>query len=165
VTEDPHQTSRKYAVVQTVLLCAFAGTFFLMDGPWLLPPERFRAVGAVLCAAGVLLMVGAFLSIRGAIQIAPEPRRGAQLVTRGVYRHLRHPIYTAILILVVGLFLRKPSVAIAIAATAVTAFLLAKVRLEEKLLLARYPEYAEYKSRTWGIVPWFRGSSRKAVGR
>ena len=55
---------------------------------------------------------------------------------------------TAILIIVAGLFLRKPTVPVAIAAAVVAAFLVVKVRFEEKLLLARYHEYAEYKSRT-----------------
>ena len=32
-------------------------------------------------------------------------------------------------------------------------FFLLKVRVEEKLLLARYPEYAEYKRGAWGIIP------------
>ncbi len=45
----------------------------------------------------------------GVIQIAPEPRADGQLVTRGVYSRLRHPIYTAIVILVIGLFLGKRS--------------------------------------------------------
>ena len=31
--------------------------------------------------------------------------------------------------------------------------LLAKARFEERLLLARYPEYAEYRRRTWGVIP------------
>jgi protein-S-isoprenylcysteine O-methyltransferase Ste14 len=101
-------------------------------------------------------MFSALASIRGAVQIAPEPRADAQLVTSGIYRRLRHPIYSAILLLVVGLFLRKPTVAVGAAAALVIAFLLMKVRVEEKLLLARYPEYADYKRRTWGLMPWLR---------
>jgi len=36
----------------------------------------------------------------------------------------------------------------------VIVFLAVKVRLEEELLLARYPEYATYRARTWGLIPW-----------
>jgi protein-S-isoprenylcysteine O-methyltransferase Ste14 len=81
------------------------------------------------------------------------------LVSGGVYRRFRHPIYTAIVIVGIGLFLRKPTVAVAVAAAVVIAFLLVKVRFEEALLQARYPEYAEYRDRTWGLIPWFRRSS------
>ena len=156
---DTHQTSRNYALVQTVVFCAFAAAFFLDAGPRLFPPGVVSgAVSAVLCLAGVLLLLAAFGSIGGAIQIAPEPRPGARLVTKGVYARLRHPIYTAIVILVVGLLLRKPTAVIGIGAAVVIAFLVVKVRFEEKLLLTRYPEYAEYKERTWGILLWSRRS-------
>src|SRR5438094_6640766 len=152
---DPNRASGAYGIVQTALLCVFAAIFFLSAGP-ARPPGGVSAIGAVLCAGGVLLMFAAFASIRSAVQIAPEPRRDARLATTGVYRYLRHPIYTAIVVLVVGLFLRKPNVAIAVAAALVVAFLMIKVRFEEQLLLGRYPEYAEYKRRTWGIVPGLR---------
>ena len=102
--QDTHRTSRNYAVAQTLLLFAFAGAFFLDFGPRLFTAATPGTVGAVLCVVGLLLMLLGFASIGGAIQIAPEPRVGGELVTRGVYRRLRHPIYTAIVILVAGLF-------------------------------------------------------------
>src|SRR5207249_2919216 len=64
---------------------------------------------------------------------------------------LRHPIYTAILLLAIGLFLRKPTATIAATGAAVVVFLMIKVRFEEQLLLARYPEYAGYRNRTWHV--------------
>ena len=142
-----------YAILQTALLCIFALVFFLDERPLLFPPQMSRTAGSVLCVIGLLLMFSAFAAIRGAVQIAPEPKRGAQLATTGVYRKLRHPIYTAILLLVIGLSLRKPTVTIAATAAAVVVFLVIKVRFEERLLLARYPEYAEYRNRTWGLIP------------
>jgi protein-S-isoprenylcysteine O-methyltransferase Ste14 len=120
-----------------------------------------ESVGAVLCAVGLFIMLSAFVSIGGAIQIAPEPRPGGKLVTSGIYKVLRHPIYTAILIVVAGLFFRKPTVPIFVATSVVIAFLIVKSRFEEKLLLRRYPEYADYKRRTWGIAPQFRRAPSK----
>ncbi len=155
MARSPHRASRLYAAVQTVLLCVFAGAFFLDTGRRLFPPGGIPGtLGALLCGLGVVLLLSAFASIGGAIQIAPEPRPGAQLVTRGAYRYLRHPIYTAIMIL--GLSLRKPTACIGIGAVLVIVFLVAKARFEETLLLARYADYAGYRDRTWGIVPWPR---------
>ena len=146
-------TNSVYATLQTVLLCLFALVFFFDDRPALFPPETSRTAGSVLCVIGLVLMFSAFAAIRGAVQIAPEPKRGARLATTGVYRQLRHPIYTAILLLAIGLFLRKPTASIAATAAAVVVFLVIKVRFEEQRLLARYPEYAEYRNRTWGLIP------------
>jgi protein-S-isoprenylcysteine O-methyltransferase Ste14 len=59
-------------------------------------------------------------------------------------------------LLVLGLFLRKPTLLVAIGGAVIVVFLAFKVRLEEQLLRAAYPEYAAYRSRTWGLIPWFR---------
>lgn len=153
MTEDTQRASRNYGVAQSTLLFVFAGAYFLDSGPGLVAPGGSAGViGAALCAVGLLLMLAAFVSLGGAIRIAPEPKPGAGLVTRGVYRYLRHPIYTGIVLVVVGLLLRKPSLLVGIAAVVVVAFLALKTRFEERLLLARYPEYAEYRRRTWGIL-------------
>jgi protein-S-isoprenylcysteine O-methyltransferase Ste14 len=63
---------------------------------------------------------------------------------------------TALLGLFAILFFLDPTVPIAVAAVVVVTLLLFKARFEEARLLARYPEYADYKKRTWGIVPGLR---------
>ena len=153
---DVRRTSTVYARVQTTLLCAFAMIFFFDNTQPLFAVAETRLLGDVLCAVGVGLLFAALTSIRRAVQIAPEPRPGARLITSGVYGWLRHPIYTAIVLLVVGLFLRKRTAAIGIVAVGVIIFLAAKVKFEERLLAATYAEYLDYKRRTWGIVPGFR---------
>jgi len=75
------------------------------------------------------------------------------LVTSGIYRWFRHPIYTAIVAIVVGLFLRQSTIAVALSMFIVIVYLSIKVRFEEKLLLARYPSYAKYRTHSWGLVP------------
>ena len=94
--------------------------------------------------------------MRGAVQIAPEPKHGAQLVESGVYKYLRHPIYSGIIFGVIGLFLRQPTIWLAGAAAMVIIFLFFKARLEEELLLAAYPGYAAYRAKTWGLLPGLR---------
>ncbi len=135
----------------------FAGAMFFGSKVWILPNNAaLKIAGDVLCAAGLLLLFVALGQIGRAIQVAPAPRPNATLVTSGVYAWFRHPMYTAILSVIAGLFLREPILAVAIAGAIAIAFLALKTRYEERLLLARYPEYAQYKSRTWGIVPWPR---------
>ena len=78
---------------------------------------------------GLVLLAAAFVPLRHVIQIAPAPKAGGRLVHAGVYRFLRHPIYTAVLLLVVGLFLGKPTLIVGAAGAVVVAFLFVKVRL------------------------------------
>jgi protein-S-isoprenylcysteine O-methyltransferase Ste14 len=105
---------------------------------------------------GVVVMGAAFVSLRKVIQIQPEPKATGQLVTTGVYRWLRHPIYTAILGIVLGLWLRRPTLLLAIVAAVVIVFLVMKSCYEERLLAMRYPQYSEYRKRSWGLIPGMR---------
>jgi protein-S-isoprenylcysteine O-methyltransferase Ste14 len=156
MTKDLARASKTYGAMQTTILCAFSLAFFVDAGPRLFGPGTSAVVGAVLCGAGLLLLLSAFPSIGRVIQIAPEPRANGQLVTTGIYSRFRHPIYTAIVILVIGLFLRNPTIPVAVAAALVIVFLIFKVRFEEQLLRGRHPEYAAYERRAWGLFPGFR---------
>lgn len=150
--EQTLRKSRNYAVAQTLFLLAFAAAVFLAKEPRLFAAGPPETAGTALCAVGVVLMFSAFASIGSSVQISPEPKAGGELATKGVYRRFRHPIYTAIVLLVLGLFLRQPTVPVLIVAAVVIAFLVVKSRFEEQLLLERYPEYAEYGRRTWGVL-------------
>lgn len=157
MTRDAHRKSQTCGAIQTILLFAFAAVFFFDISPCLFAAERWRVFGNLICTIGCVLMMLGLISLRKVIQISPEPREGGYLVTEGVYRWFRHPIYTAILLIVIGLFLKKPTLVIAMAAAVVIAFLVVKSRFEEKLLAARYPEYVDYKKRAYSVIPGFRG--------
>lgn len=149
---DDSARSRIYGAAQTILLFGYAAVGLFLSGPPLFKSATAAAVGNALWVIGLLMIGAAFFSLRHVIQVNPEPKSGGQLVTSGIYKWFRHPIYTAIVLVVVGLFLRKPTLALGIASAVVIVFLLLKTRFEEKLLAARYPDYSAYRARTWGVV-------------
>ena len=149
--------NRLYAVGQTSLLILFGVLYFLTDGRRLFAGNVAQNVGQALCFAGLALILVAIASLRDVIQVSPEPRASGVLVTGGIYRWLRHPIYTGVLIAIAGLFLKKPTVIIAIACVAVAVFLWLKTRYEEFLLTGTYPDYRTYRSTSWGLFPGFKG--------
>jgi protein-S-isoprenylcysteine O-methyltransferase Ste14 len=80
-----------------------------------------------------------------------------ELIQSGVYRWLRHPIYASMLgmYLTTGLaFSWWPKTVIGlvffIAGTEI------RVAAEERLLATRFPNYAEYRTRTKGYIPFIR---------
>ena len=107
------------------------------------------AAGYAICFVGLVIIAAAFIALRDVIQIAPEPRADGHLVTSGIYRWLRHPMYSGILVVIAGLFLRLPGLFVAISGAIVIVFLIVKSRFEERLLTARYPDYSSYRDRTW----------------
>ncbi|HUJ13682.1 MAG TPA: isoprenylcysteine carboxylmethyltransferase family protein [Thermoanaerobaculia bacterium] len=151
MTIDTHRKSNAFAVAQTSLIVVFAAVCLFAPGMRLF--DALTIAGSAIGVAGLLLMAPAFVSLRKVVQIAPEPKAEGHLVTSGVYRLLRHPMYSGIVLVVAGLFLREPGVFVAISGAVLIAFLITKSRFEEKLLAARYADYAEYRKRTWGVIP------------
>ena len=144
--------SDAYAGIQTALLCAFAVIFFFLPGPLLFVSRTALRAGTIVCVFALLLLLVSIVTLRRVIQVAPAPKAGGQLITAGIYNVLRHPIYTAMTFLMIGLWLRRPTLATGAAAAVVIAFLVIKSRYEETLLLEKYLDYAAYRARTRGVL-------------
>lgn len=110
---------------------------------------------------GILLfVVGAVFGITGVRALGrnrtpfPEPRSEHRLVQSGIYRLVRHPLYTSLILLGLGWGLTWSS-ALTLGLTMALALVLdGKARLEERLLLARYPEYGDYQRRVARLLPF-----------
>lgn len=81
--------------------------------------------------------------------------RTTSLVTAGVYRWIRHPLYSSLLFLAWGAFFKAPSWPGGLLAPAATLLLVATARAEE-VENARFfgPAYEEYKRRTKMFIPF-----------
>ena len=115
--------------------------------PW---PASVRtamiAIGAVLIAAGCVLMVVGILGLGQSFAVPPGPGASAQLVTTGIYGRARHPIFGAWILMGWGFGVAVSPWAIPVAAL-LTLELLGKTAVEERFLAARYPDYDEYRAR------------------
>lgn len=77
------------------------------------------------------------------------------LVTSGIYRYIRHPMYGSLFLLCWGFFFKLPSLTGAILAVIASSFLMATSRVEEKENLCYFGEaYQEYIKRTKMFVPF-----------
>lgn len=77
------------------------------------------------------------------------------LITTGVYRYIRHPMYASLLYLTWGIALKNPTVLILIYAGVASLFLYLTVRVEERENLAYFgEEYRQYMQRTRRFLPW-----------
>ena len=124
---------------------------------WLLVPGqafRWQPAGAALAAGGVLLGLWALTANRpGNFRIVPEIKPGARLVQTGPYRWVRHPMYTAVLLLTLGGLLCQFAPLRLLAWLALGAVLYAKTLREERQLSVHFPGYAAYQLRTRRFFP------------
>ncbi|MBK6830074.1 MAG: isoprenylcysteine carboxylmethyltransferase family protein [Flavobacteriales bacterium] len=111
----------------------------LFGGGWQLPWWAW-----VLFVLGLLVFAWAVASLGGNnFTILPDPRRANTLSQRGIYRWLRHPMYTAVLLCGVAVSFGAPSMARWIALGVCAVVLVIKVYYEEALLTARHPDYPQ----------------------
>jgi protein-S-isoprenylcysteine O-methyltransferase Ste14 len=118
----------------------------LIVASWFVGPD-VTLLGLIPAALGFLLAVWASRSLGRSMTALPVPKDGGQLVQEGPYRFLRHPIYVGAALFFGGLSLVFSVYGVVL--TAVLAlFWVAKARKEERHLLERFPEYADYRRRT-----------------
>jgi protein-S-isoprenylcysteine O-methyltransferase Ste14 len=122
------------------------------------PPSNQSAIagviGVVLCLAGVLVFVLSRRALGKNWSDLVVLKEGHEVVYRGPYRWVRHPLYTGF---VLGLFGSAMTIgtrsAYAVAALVFLGFVV-KSRREEEMLSRQLPGYAQYKQQVKRFIPF-----------
>ncbi len=122
---------------------------------WLAGPvDRVPGPAWGLAAAGVGLGLWALAANRpGNFNIRPAPREGGQLVQRGPYRWIRHPMYSALMVWGLGCAWAGASAVAWLCLVGLVVVLVIKATLEERWMCHAHPGYAAYAARTRRFVP------------
>lgn len=112
-------------------------------------PEGLRYAGIFFAVVGAIVLVLALLQLNKNLTVFPTPLDDATLVTHGLYHYVRHPIYSGILFLVVGIAIWAASPYKLLIAFLLFLLFYFKTRYEETRLQEKYPDYTDYK-RTHG---------------
>ena len=151
-----------------------SNTFLQRGGLWMLGQNSLLglvAAGGVFCrnqwhnfplivCGALLLLLSAGCGLAGAISLGrnltpfPKPSVSTRLVQTGIYRLMRHPLYTAVFCASLGWALFAQSWPALLAALALAPLLEAKARREERWLRRQFPEYAAYEQRVRRFIPW-----------
>ena len=98
-------------------------------------------------------MLLSFLGLGSSLTANPVPKDNSQLVTDGLYKFVRHPIYTGLLLLGLSLVITAGVFPHILVWLLLAVLLNYKAKFEESLLQKRYPEYFEYASKTGRFIP------------
>ncbi|WP_079735051.1 methyltransferase family protein [Salegentibacter salegens] len=104
---------------------------------------------------GFLIVLTAILQLNTNLSPFPKPKENASLITTGIFKYIRHPIYSGILIFLFFLSLYFASTyKIGITVLLLILFLFKSVYEEEQLWL-KYPNYRDYRQHTGRFFPKF----------
>lgn len=143
---------------------------FILVPPWpsVQNAELFRSLTglrwlmlAICWISSLTFTLGGFLAIRKYLTPLPYPVEDNQLITSGVFRLVRHPIYTGLILAGAGWTIFTASLSHLLVTVAAAILLNYKASREEGWLRQRHPEYAEYALRTGKFIPKLRVSKRK----
>jgi protein-S-isoprenylcysteine O-methyltransferase Ste14 len=116
--------------------------------------NAIQLAGAALTALGFLLAIAGLASLGSALTPFPRPLARARLRQSGVYAWVRHPIYGGVILASIGWSMTWLSLPGILFSVVVVSFFDRKSAFEERLLRARFPEYAGYARRVSKLLPW-----------
>jgi protein-S-isoprenylcysteine O-methyltransferase Ste14 len=134
-------------------LAAFALVRLFNTGTLAVSSPVVQVVGLILFASGLGLAVWARLYLGRNWGMPMTERAEPELVTSGPYRFVRHPIYSGLLLALLGTALAT-NLYWLIALAILGAYFTYSASVEERLMMTSFPrEYASYKAHTKMLIP------------
>ncbi|HUB74072.1 MAG TPA: isoprenylcysteine carboxylmethyltransferase family protein [Solirubrobacteraceae bacterium] len=145
---------RSFAPGLRIALVAFVLLRIFRAGGLTVHDAALRALGAIVLAGGLALAVWARVHLGRNWGMPMSEKDEPELVTSGPYRLVRHPIYTGILLGMLGTALATNLywlVAFAVSAP----YFLYSARVEEGIMARAFPSaYPGYRARTKMLIPF-----------
>ncbi len=114
------------------------------------PGALSSTISWIFILAGVAIIITGMVTLRWR---AAAPSVKDTLVDEGLYAHIRHPLYTGMMLELTGLFLWLPTISILVACLLGVIWVMVQARLEESDLVKRMPEYREYMLKVPRFIP------------
>ena len=155
------------AIRKDVLFFAIPAILILTAGTGVIVWDLFRNQGSLNIpsveniAGSVLIVIGGSISLVAAVTLRLHYsstlviREDHQLITHGIFRFVRHPIYLGTLMVMIGLPVFVWSLYGTLIMSALVPVFLNRIRMEEKLLTEEFGDaYRMYKEATRKIIPF-----------
>lgn len=139
-----------FVIIQVILLL---GLIFISNtiGPKL---THFRLAGTILELIGIIGIIVSAVTIRSSLTVMPLPKENGGLGTTGLYKYVRHPMYTCVLLLSLGIALASGILIKYILVIGLYVLFYYKSSYEEIFLIQKYKNYKEYAQRTPRFIPF-----------
>jgi protein-S-isoprenylcysteine O-methyltransferase Ste14 len=120
-------------------------------GAILVESEFFSWISNGLYIGALTVFAFAFLALRPSLRVSPIPKPGAPLITNGIYKGFRHPMYLGVLMFGLGMLLNNFNLASLITFIALTVNMVIKADFEDRLLRDSHSNAIDYQRGTIGL--------------
>jgi protein-S-isoprenylcysteine O-methyltransferase Ste14 len=119
------------------------------------PLSPFQVASWLLLLACILLAGFGFLQLSHFGKARGSFENTTRLVEEGLYKFIRHPLYSSLIVGSWGVALKNPDLLSLVAAAAATVFYNLTARVEEEEMLAKFGAvYRDYMKRTKRFIPF-----------
>lgn len=140
-----------YVTAQFILFIGYALVhhFGLFQFPvWVLN------LGLLMAILGIIILLLALLHLNKNLSPFPSPKLESELVTNGLYKWMRHPIYSGILLFAFGYAIYSQNEFRLLIAFALLVLFYFKSSYEEKMLCQKFDDYAAYRKAKGRFFPF-----------
>ena len=104
-------------------------------------------VGYLIIIIALIILLVAIKDLGRNLSPFPRPIKNSNLVTTGIYRFTRHPMYYSLILISIGVFIIKLSIYYLFLTISLALIIKFKIDLEEKYLMNKFKNYLLYKKK------------------
>ena len=116
-------------------------------------PKPIAIIGVLMAILGFVIMAIALFELKTNLTVFPTPKTNSELITFGMYKFSRHPIYSGILLFVYGYAIFSFSLYTLLISSLLFVLLYFKTNYEESQLERKFPDYSNYKMKVGRFFP------------
>jgi len=103
-------------------------------------------MGYLIIIIALIILLIAIKDLGRNLSPFPRPVNNSKLVTRGIYRFMRHPMYYSLIFISLGVFIKKLSIYYLFLLISLGLIIKFKIALEEQYLKNKFKNYLLYKN-------------------
>ncbi len=115
--------------------------------------KTVNQLGLIIAILGFFMGLIAVIQLNKNLTPFPTPKASSELINAGLYKYIRHPIYTGIILASVGFGVYRDSLCKLIIGIILWGLFYYKSKYEEKLMIVRYHDYEGYIKKTGRFFP------------
>ncbi len=104
-------------------------------------------LGILIIIISFIIMLVSIKDLGRNLSPFPRPINNSKLVTTGIYRFTRHPMYYCLIFISIGVFIIKLSIYYLFLTISLALIIKFKIALEEKYLINKFKNYLLYKNK------------------